>query len=84
MVALTVIVGLVLLTSAACSLFEAVLYSVPASRVEALDRAGMPAGRTLKRLRQEVDLSLNLPASCLAFGAARASSSGLSFRGRCR
>ena len=65
MVALTVIVGLVLLTSAACSLFEAVLYAVPASRVEALDRAGRPAGRTLKRLRQEVDrpiaaiLSLN-------------------------
>lgn len=65
MVSLTVIVGLVLLTSAACSLFEAVLYSVPESRIEALDRAGWSSGRTLKRLRREVDrpiaaiLSLN-------------------------
>ena len=55
MVVLTLIVGLVLLTSAACSLFEAVLYSVPASRVEALDREGLPSGRALKQLRQEVD-----------------------------
>ncbi len=65
MAELLAVVGLVLVTSAACSLFEAVLYSVPASRIEALDRAGRPSGRILKRMRRHVDqpiaavLSLN-------------------------
>lgn len=65
MLELLAVVGLVVGTSAACSLFEAVLYSVPASRVEALDRAKRPSGRILKRMRQRVDrpiaavLSLN-------------------------
>ena len=65
MLELLIVVGLVVGTSAACSLFEAVLYSVPASRVEALDRAKRPSGRILKRMRQRVDrpiaavLSLN-------------------------
>ena len=65
MAELLVVVGLVLVTSAACSLFEAVLYSVPASRIETLDRAGRPSGRILKRMRRHVDqpiaavLSLN-------------------------
>lgn len=65
MLELLVVVGLVIGTSAACSLFEAVLYSVPASRVEALDRAKRPSGRILKQMRHKVDrpiaavLSLN-------------------------
>ncbi len=65
MAELIVVVALVVVTSAACSLFEAVLYSVPASRIETLERAGRPAGRILKRLRRQVDqpiaavLSLN-------------------------
>ena len=65
MLELLVVVGLVVGTSAACSLFEAVLYSVPASRIETLDRAGRPSGRILKQMRQRVDrpiaavLSLN-------------------------
>ena len=65
MLELLVVVGLVVGTSAACSLFEAVLYSVPASRIEALDRAKRPSGRILKQMRQKVDrpiaavLSLN-------------------------
>ena len=65
MAELLVVVGLVLFTSAACSLFEAVLYSVPASHIEMLDRAGRPSGRLLKRMRRHVDqpiaavLSLN-------------------------
>ena len=49
MAELLLVVGLVLVTSAACSLFEAVLYSVPASHIEALDRAGRRSGRILKR-----------------------------------
>lgn len=65
MLELLVVVGLVVGTSAACSLFEAVLYSVPASRIEALDGANRPSGRILKEMRQRVDrpiaavLSLN-------------------------
>ena len=75
---LLVVVGLVVGTSAACSLFEAVLYAVPASRIEALDRAKRSSGRILKRMRQSVDrpisavLSLNTIANtggCALAGA---------------
>ena len=65
MVELYLVVGLVLATSAACSLFEAVLYSVPTSHIESLERRGRPAGRRLRELRRRVDrpiaaiLSLN-------------------------
>ena len=65
MVELSVVVGLVLVTSATCSLFEAVLYSVPPSRIEALERDGRSSGRLLKQMRRQVDrpiaaiLSLN-------------------------
>ena len=45
---LSLVVGLVLISSAACSLFEAVLYSVPASRIEMLEREGRASGRLLK------------------------------------
>ena len=69
MLELAIVVGLVVLTSAACSLFEAVLYSVPRSHIEALERAGHPSGPTLRTLRAEVDrpiaaiLSLNTVAN---------------------
>jgi CBS domain containing-hemolysin-like protein len=59
----TVIV--VILLSAMCSLFEAVLYTVPASTVESLEQSGRTSGKILKRLRSKVDqpisaiLSLN-------------------------
>ena len=65
MLELLIVVTAVLVTSATCSLFEAVLYSVPASRIEALVRARRPAGYMLKEMRQHVDrpiaavLSLN-------------------------
>ena len=65
MVEILIVVTLVLVISATCSLFEAVLYSVPASRIEALVRAGRPSGQMLKEMRQQVDrpivavLSLN-------------------------
>jgi CBS domain containing-hemolysin-like protein len=65
MVELSVVVALVIATSAACSLFEAVLYSVPSSRIDALEREGRRSGNLLRRLRTEVDrpiaaiLSLN-------------------------
>jgi CBS domain containing-hemolysin-like protein len=65
MLELLLVVTAVLMTSAICSLFEAVLYSVPVSRIEALERAGSPTGHMLKELRRRVDrpiaavLSLN-------------------------
>jgi len=69
MVELLIVVGLVVLTSAACSLFEAVLYSVPLSQIDALERAGRPSGPILRTLRAQVDrpiaaiLSLNTVAN---------------------
>lgn len=69
MVALAVVVGLVVVTSATCSLFEAVLYAVPRVRVEALAQGGRASGRLLKELRRHVDrpiaaiLSLNTVAN---------------------
>ncbi len=65
MTALFLTVAAVIAVSAMCSLFEAVLYSVPASHVESLVEAKRPAGRLLKQLRSNVDqpitaiLSLN-------------------------
>ena len=65
MVELQLVVLLVLVTSAICSLFEAVLYSIPATFVERLEQSGRPAGRILKRMKEQVDrpitaiLSLN-------------------------
>ena len=41
--------------SAFCSLFEAVLYSVPLSYVEALARKGRRAGVLFKRMRENVE-----------------------------
>ncbi len=65
MVALTVSVLTVILISAMCSLFEAVLYSVPISHIETLVQAGSKTGKILQGLREKVDqpiaaiLSLN-------------------------
>ena len=51
MLELTIAVGTVLIVSAMCSLFEAVLYSVPSSYIETLDQSGRRSGRILKDLR---------------------------------
>ena len=48
-------VGLAILISAVCSLFEAVLYSVPLRHVEAMIQDGKLGGRTFRRLRRNVD-----------------------------
>ncbi|MBM62669.1 MAG: hypothetical protein CL484_06945 [Acidobacteria bacterium] len=62
---LLIVVTLVVLASGACSLVEAVLYSVAPSHIDSLDRAGDPRGTLLRNLRSEVDrpiaavLSLN-------------------------
>ena len=58
-------VSIVVIASAMCSLFEAVLYSVPISHIESLAEQGKPSGSILRGLRNEIDrpiaaiLSLN-------------------------
>ncbi len=65
MLQLILAVGLAILISAICSLFEAVLYSVPLRQVESMIQDGKFGGRTFRRLRRNVDrpiaaiLSLN-------------------------
>lgn len=55
MIALLLTTAGVVLISAFCSLCEAVLYSVPATHVEALKAEGRPVGDILDRLRERVD-----------------------------
>ncbi|MDL1975146.1 MAG: hemolysin family protein [Deltaproteobacteria bacterium] len=65
MTELVIAAGFAIIVSAMCSLFEAVLYSVPISHIEASVQAGKSSGRILKKLRQNIDrpisaiLSLN-------------------------
>ncbi|RLC30456.1 MAG: hypothetical protein DRH37_05345 [Deltaproteobacteria bacterium] len=65
MTELVLAVGFAVIVSAACSLFEAVLYSVPLRHIEALDQAGKTSGKIFKDMRLHVErpisavLSLN-------------------------
>lgn len=65
MTELIIVVAAVIFLSAMCSLFEAILYSVPISHIETLARENNTSGLILRRLRQTVDrpisaiLSLN-------------------------
>ncbi|TNE90517.1 MAG: HlyC/CorC family transporter [Deltaproteobacteria bacterium] len=62
---LIAVVIAVIVISATCSLFEAVLYAVPASHVESLSKQGRSSGKVLEQLRERIDepiaaiLSLN-------------------------
>lgn len=55
MTALLLTVGFVILVSAACSLAEAVLYSVPTSHIAKLQEEGRTSGALLAGLRERVD-----------------------------
>lgn len=65
MIELIIAVSLAITISAICSLFEAVLYSVPMRHIEILAQAGKPVGTIFKDLRRHVErpiaaiLSLN-------------------------
>jgi len=52
---LIVSVCFALVTSATCSLFEAVLYSVPPSHIELMARKGHPFARLFQKLRHDMD-----------------------------
>ena len=85
MLELIVIITAAVLTSAICSLLEAVLYSVPVSYVEALAEEGRKSGLILRSLRRDVErpiaaiLSLNTIAN--AAGAALAGATVVSLFG---
>lgn len=55
MIALLVTTAAVVFISAACSLCEAVLYSVPAAHIESLQADGSRVGQVLAALRERVD-----------------------------
>ena len=55
MTALILAVGFVVIISAGCSMFEAVLYSVPLRHLETMARSKKRSGIVLKKLRKNVD-----------------------------
>ena len=55
MTVIVVVVSVCLVTSFLCSLCEAALYAVTATRVEALRQAGGSSGRKLAGLRERID-----------------------------
>ena len=62
MIELVIYVSAVIVVSATCSLFEAVLYAVPVSYVESLAQKGSVSGRILKDLRMR---SVDRPISAI-------------------
>ena len=83
MVLLVVAVSTAVLTSAMCSLFEAVLYSVPVGHIETMTQQGKSSGRILKKLRKDVDrpiaaiLSLNTVANTAGAAVAGAAAAAV-------
>ncbi len=81
-------VGFAIVVSACCSLFEAVLYSVPLGHIESLYREGKRSGRIFKKMRGDVEkpiaaiLSLNTIANTA--GAAVAGSAAAAVFGNHR
>ncbi|MEE4314904.1 MAG: hemolysin family protein [Desulfofustis sp.] len=71
-------VSLAIIVSAACSLCEAVLYSLTKSQVEMLRKSGARAGTILQRLREDIDepitaiLTLNTIANTIGAAVAGA------------
>ncbi|MDP3939940.1 MAG: hemolysin family protein [Deltaproteobacteria bacterium] len=77
MIYLLTVIGVVIFTSAVCSLFEAVLYSVPLSHIESLLHSGRPSGRALSQLRKNVDR----PIAAILFLNTIANTGGAAFAG---
>jgi len=72
-----------ILVSALCSIFEAVLYSVPSGHVEVLVRDNKRAGKVLKRLKKDIEkpitaiLTLNTIANTMGAAVAGASAAAV-------
>jgi CBS domain containing-hemolysin-like protein len=83
MTELVIAMSLAILVSAGCSLFEAVLYSVPTRHIEAMVLRGKTAGRIFKKMRERVDrpiaaiLSMNTIANTAGAAFAGAAASAL-------
>jgi CBS domain containing-hemolysin-like protein len=75
--------GLAIVVSAMCSVFEAALYSVPASHIEVLNRSGRLSGRLLKKLKTDIHrpitaiLTLNTVANTTGAAIAGASAAAV-------
>ena len=82
-VKLCLAVGIAILVSALCSAIEAVLYSVPASRVEILARSNKLSGKLLKKLKNNIQqpitaiLTLNTIANTMGAAIAGASAAAV-------
>ena len=76
---LIISVGLAITVSALCSIFEAILYSIPQSHIEVLYQSGKLSGRVLKRLKKDIHqpitaiLTLNTIANTMGAAVAGAS-----------
>ena len=76
---LIISVGLAITVSALCSIFEAVLYSIPESHIEVLYKSGKLSGRILKSLKKDIHqpitaiLTLNTIANTMGAAVAGAS-----------
>jgi len=81
MTALVLSVCFAVLISAGCSLFEAVLYSLPRRHIEAMVQRGQPSGEIFRALRKNVErpiaaiLSLNTVANTAGAAVAGAAAS---------
>jgi CBS domain containing-hemolysin-like protein len=75
--------GFALLVSAMCSIFEAALYSIPASHIEVLTKSGKRSGRLLKKLKTDIHrpitaiLTLNTVANTMGAAVAGASAAAV-------
>ncbi|MDA8164619.1 MAG: hemolysin family protein [Desulfobacteraceae bacterium] len=83
MIQLIVAASLAIVISAMCSVLEAALYSVPASHIEVLSRAGRLSGRLLKNLKRDIHrpitaiLTLNTVATTMGAAITGALAAGL-------
>jgi CBS domain containing-hemolysin-like protein len=83
LIQLCLAVGIALIVSALCSIFEAVLYSVPSGHIEVLARENNRSGQILKRLKKDIEkpitaiLTLNTIANTMGAAVAGASAAAV-------
>ncbi len=76
-------VSIAIIVSALCSIFEAILYSVPSSHIEVLAGSGKHSGKILKKLKKDIQkpitaiLTLNTIANTMGAAVAGASAAAV-------